>query len=166
MGRGTTSLDGRLGVRAGRWVSALAVLLAIALAGCWDEPKTGPVPIVYGRDSCDLCGMIISDPRYATEIRGGADRKVYKFDDVGDAVRFLHDQDWKDAPDVEIWVMDAETGKIWLDGRTAFFMGGLQSPMASGYGAFPTARDGAIRFDELMKVLMQRGAGRFCAPKA
>lgn len=152
--------------RRSSWCSAaLAAVLGLVMAGCWDEPSTGPVPIAYGRDHCDLCGMIISDPRFATEIRG-PDHKAYKFDDVGDAVRFLQNQEWKDAPDVEVWVMDADTGKTWLDGRKVFFVGGMQTPMASGFGAVPEFREGAMTFEEMRRLLMQQGAAHFCAPKA
>ncbi len=142
-----------------------AAALAVAVSACSDEPATGPVPIAYGRDGCDLCGMIISDPRFAAEIRGGADHKAYKFDDIGDAVHFLARQSWKDEPTVEIWVMDVETGKVWLDARKARFVEGMQSPMAHGFGAVADERAEAVSFDDMQRKVLARRASNFCATK-
>ncbi len=60
-----------------------AVLVALSLGAC--EADAGPGEIKLGRDVCENCGMIISDPRFLAEIRL-ADGKLHKFDDVGDAV--------------------------------------------------------------------------------
>lgn len=152
-----------------RLCSAFAIVLAglsMLLSACSREPETGPVPIAYGRDGCDLCGMIISDPRFAAEVRGGADRRVYKFDDMGDAVHFLARQTWKDDAAVEIWVMDVDTGKTWLDARKAYFIEGMQSPMAHGFGAVAEPRAGAVSFEVMQGKVMTRRASNLCQTKA
>ena len=88
-------------------MSALKRLLPAALlllvAACGRE--SGPVEITYDRDACEMCGMIISSPRYVTEIRLAADNKPHKFDDIGDAMNWL-EKDCKSLDEVgEIWVM-------------------------------------------------------------
>ena len=64
------------------------VLLSVlfVLGGCQGEPESGPVDIKYGRETCEYCRMIISDPRFAVEVRQKPGAKVYKFDDIGDAI--------------------------------------------------------------------------------
>lgn len=148
-------------------VALATMMIAVGLlTGCSGDPPTGPVEITYGRDTCDLCRMIISDPRYASQIRGGPGHKAYKFDDIGDALLFLRLQPWKDEPQVEIWVMDMDDGKAWLDARTAHYLSGKPSPMAHGFGAVAEARDGSISFDDMRRRLLQRGAAALCLPGA
>lgn len=146
-------------------ISRAVLLLAmmLGLAAC-NEPKTGPVEIRYGRDTCELCNMIISDPRYATQIRGGPGHEAHKFDDIGDALLFLERQTWKDDPNVEFWVMDVEKGKTWLDARKASYLGGMQSPMAHGYGALAEPRPGTVGFDTMKALAKKRAAKLYCLP--
>ena len=136
------------------------------LGGCFGEPETGPVEIVYGRDSCDYCRMIISDPRFAAEIRRGPGRKVYKFDDVGDAVFFLDEQSWKDEEGVEFWVMNVRDGKTWLDARASYYISGQQSPMAYGFGAVPNAGEGAIDYATMVAKVLKGGSRSRCVPSS
>ena len=142
----------------------LALALLLALTACSGDPPTGPVEIRYGRDTCDLCHMIISDPRFAAQIRGGPGHKAYKFDDIGDGLLFLARQDWKDAPGVEIWVMDVDTGTRWLDARKAFYVPGMQSPMAHGFGAVSDQRPGAVTYEEMRERALKRAARAYCLP--
>jgi len=156
-----------LAAAAPRWSwAAIVVLLAagLAVSACSDEPSTGPVEIHYDRDTCDFCRMIISDPRFAAQIRGGPGHKAYKFDDIGDALLFLDRQPWKDEAGVEFWVMDVETGKTWLDARKAHYMSGLQSPMAHGFGALPAPRTGSVDFETMRKKAAERSSRVYCLP--
>lgn len=70
---------GRLGIS-----GLLLTPLAAALSGCrknaWPEDM---VEIKWDRDTCARCSMVISDRRFAGEIRGGPDNTVFKFDDPG-----------------------------------------------------------------------------------
>ena len=160
------SLSLEQGARRAIMALIAALLAVISSGGCSDEPATGPVPIHYGRDTCDLCRMIISDPRFASQIRGGPGHKAYKFDDIGDALVFLDRQTWKDDPNVEFWVMDVETGKTWLDARKAHYMSGMQSPMAHGFGAYPEPRPGSIDFETMRTQAAKRASNLYCRPDA
>lgn len=147
-------------------VTFLALFMTlVAVGACSDDPPTGPVQIHYGRDTCDFCGMIISDPRFASQIRGGPGHKAYKFDDIGDALLFLERQPWKDEADVEFWVMDVDAGKTWLDARKAQYLGGMQSPMAHGFGALAAPRDGSVDFETMRQKAAKRAADVYCLPE-
>ncbi|MEZ5840928.1 MAG: hypothetical protein R3D02_11080 [Hyphomicrobiales bacterium] len=141
---------------------AVAFVVLAGVAGCNSEEKTGPVAVKFGRDGCDYCRMIISDPRFAAQIRGGPKHKTFNFDDIGDAVLFLDEQPWKDDADVEFFVMDVETGKTWLDARAAYFLTDQVSPMAFGFGAVADARPGAVTFAEMSKRVVVAGSPHLC----
>ena len=119
-----------------RFTSALkraAPAALFLLAACGQE--SGPVQIKYDREACEMCGMIISSPRYVTEVRLAADNKAHKFDDIGDAMNWLEKQCKTLGEAREIWVMDSTDGKTWLDARRAFFRHGGRSPMNYGFAA-------------------------------
>jgi copper chaperone NosL len=139
----------------------LALALLVLLAGCFEEKKTGPAEIKWGREGCEQCGMIIDNPRYAAQLRGGADRKAHKFDDVGDAVLWLAKQSWANDPSTEVWVGDMDAG-TWLDGRKAFYVRVKVSPMGHGFGATPAQREGAIGFEEMRKIVLAKGNPELC----
>jgi nitrous oxide reductase accessory protein NosL len=139
----------------------LALLALLALTGCFEEKKTGPVDIKWGREVCEQCGMIIDNPRFAAEVRGGADRKIHKFDDMGDAVLWLAKQSWAADPAAEIWVGDMDSG-AWIDGRKAFYVRVKVSPMGHGFGATPQPREGAIGFEEMRKAVLAKGNPELC----
>lgn len=144
--------------------SVLGLLVAAPLlAGCKEQTE-GPEDIRWGRETCTICGMIISDARYAAEVRGGADKRLYKFDDVGDAVHWLSVQDWKAEPGVEFWVMDSNNGTDWLDARTSYYIPDTISPMAYGYAAVPTHEAGTVTFEVMRASVLLRGLATGCLP--
>ncbi|MCW2306481.1 nitrous oxide reductase accessory protein NosL [Rhodobium gokarnense] len=145
---------------------AILVLLPLVLAGCFGEPETGPVKIRYGRDTCDFCRMIISDPRFAAQIRGGEKHTAYKFDDIGDGIHFLEQQAWKDDPKVEFWVMNSEDAETWLDARKAHYLRGQPTPMDYGYAAIPDAREGTLTFAEMADKVREAGPSSRCLPQS
>lgn len=151
-----------------RWpdIKALAslALLAVLLTGCWGEPKTGPVEIRFGRDTCDVCRMIISDPRFAAQVRGGLKHRAHKFDDIGELVLWLDKQSWKDDAKTEIWVMDAKTGKTWLNAATAYYIKQRHTPMDYGFGAVLDATPDALTYSEMTDKVRERGSTYHCAP--
>lgn len=150
-----------------RIIHALVVLaLPLLLAGCFGEETTGPVPIKWDRDACEVCRMLISDRHFAAEVRGGKRHKVHKFDDLGEAIHWLDKQDWKDDPAAEIWVRDLDSGTKWLDARKMRYMPGQHSPMDYGFGAVEDNRKGSVSFDEMVKKVRARGATNHCLPPA
>ncbi len=145
-------------------LAGLVVLaLVLLLSACSGDPPTGPVPIKYGRDTCDFCRMVISDPRFAAQVRGGPGHKAYKFDDIGEGLVWLGMQAWKDDANVEIWVNDMATGKTWLDARLAYYVQVKMSPMGFNYGALKQSKPGALSFDEYRKVISKSPAALLCA---
>lgn len=126
-------------------LSAFAFLAALALPACGEDK--GPVAIKLGRDVCEMCGMIISDPRFLTEVRL-ADNKIHKFDDVGDAVNWLSAACKTPDDATEFWVIDSKNGKRWLDARKAFYRS-AETPMNYGFGAVEEATPDSISFEAM-----------------
>jgi len=142
----------------------LFAVLPLFLAGCFGEPETGPVKVKWDKDTCEVCRMLISDRRFAAQLRGGPRHKAYKFDDMGELVHWLGKQSWKDDPKTEIWVRDLDTGSKWIDGRKARYMPGQHTPMDYGFGAIEGARAGSLSYEEMVKKVKKRGSTYHCAP--
>lgn len=139
----------------------LVLIPLLVLAACF-EPDGGPGTLRFDRDTCELCRMMISDPRFAAQVRGGADRKAYLFDDIGDAVNWLREQPWKDDPSVEIWVNDYDNPEQWLNAREAVYIRGVISPMDYGFAAVTPPRDDAVGFDAMAAAVLARGVTSLC----
>ena len=133
----------------------LALAAALTVGGC--ESSAGPAEVKLGRDVCEMCGMIISDPRDLAAVRLD-DNQLHKFDDVGEAVNWLsqHCVEPKDAR--EFWVTDSAVGKSWLDGRKAYYRR-AGTPMNYGFAAVAAASPETVTFDEMRaKTLRERFA--------
>ena len=131
-------------------------LLAAAFAGCSREPSSGPVDIKWDRDTDPRCGMVISDKRFAAQIRD-PNRKPWKFDDIGCAMFWLMAQTFSEqSPNTEIWVADYRSG-AWLDARQAHFLEGKKSPMGYHYAALAEPEAGTIPYPEMKKRILARG---------
>jgi len=141
-------------------LAALA-LAAPLLAGC--KEKKGPEPIRYDREACEICNMIISDPRFAAEIRD-PDGNIHKFDDIGDAIHWMENQPWFKAGEKpkEFWVMNFRDGKTWLDARNAWYVPGQHSPMDYGFGAVPQKEPGAVSYAEMYRRVIEKGIHSRC----
>ena len=58
--------------------------LAATLSGCKkDNWPDSMVEIKWDRDTCVRCSMVISDRRFAAQLRGGPENTAFKFDDPG-----------------------------------------------------------------------------------
>ncbi len=124
----------------------LAVLLL--LGGCGGEPDSGPGRIRWDRDVCEYCRMVISDPHFAAQVRGGPagqKTRLHRFDDLGCALLWLDRQPWKDDPRTEIWVADHRDGH-WIDARKAWYVPVPVTPMDFGLGAQDSPAPGALDF--------------------
>ncbi len=122
----------------------------LGLTGCSDEPETGPVDVRFDRDACTRCRMVLSDPRFAAEIRyfpEGKRSRVAKFDDIGCATLWLEHQPFRDDPKTEIWVADHRS-RQWIDARSAWYVPLNSSPMEYGLGAQSEPASGALDFEQ------------------
>jgi nitrous oxide reductase accessory protein NosL len=131
--------------------------LLLLLAGCSNEPDTGPGKVRWDREVCARCAMTVSDHNYSAQVRGGPagqKGKLYKFDDIGCAVIWLDQQPWKDNPKTEIWVTDYRNGD-WLDARKAWYVKGKITPMGYGLGATPEQEPGALDFAQARKHIYE-----------
>jgi hypothetical protein len=92
----------RLGVAA-----ALAFAAAVtAVVFLWPAQRSGPEPIVHGRDTCAQCRMHIGAPGFAGELRDERG-ELTKYDDLGCLVRAMA-KAHRDFP--EAWVEDRDGG--------------------------------------------------------
>lgn len=140
-----------------RKINSLLLVFIFALSACSMEEETGPVEVRWDQDTCARCVMAVSDHYFSAQIRGGpADSrtKVYKFDDIGCAVIWLDEQEWKDDPRTEVWVNDHRSGD-WIDARQASYVTGLVTPMAFGLGAQPEAVENGLDFIAASKHIYQ-----------
>jgi len=129
------------------------LLITFLLAGCAGEDATGPGDVRWDRESCTRCAMAVSDRHYSAQVRGGAagqKTRLYKFDDIGCAVVWLDQQDWKDDARTEIWVTDQLSGE-WIDARLASYVTGKVTPMDYGLGAQREASPRAMDFAQARK---------------
>lgn len=143
----------------------LFATLPLVLNGCFEEDKTGPIEIHWDRDSCALCNMIISDARFAAQVRGGPKRKAYKFDDIGCAINWLNKKPWAGDPEAEIWVAERSSTRQqvkWLKARDSRFVKGEQTPMNYGFGAVAASVPGSIDFVALTNIILKNGANHIC----
>jgi copper chaperone NosL len=136
-----------------------AALSACGKSGTWPE---GMAEIKWDRDTCVRCSMVISDRRFAAEMRGGEKNIVFKFDDIGCAVIWMRDKQkdypWLAEAATRFWVADvAGTGDKWLEARKAHYIGGKMSPMAYNFGAAAYPQAGAVDFEEMRQHVLAKG---------
>jgi hypothetical protein len=133
----------------------LGLLIALlALLGCSPDPGTGPVAVVWDRDTCERCNMALSDPHYAAQVRD-AQGAVHLFDDVGCALLWIDEHAQSGEP-VEIWVQHHQTG-AWLDARATRYERVPHTPMEYGYGA---TTQGDFSFTQVRDRVREREATR------
>ncbi len=153
-------MDRRRFIAAGFALSPLAAALtACGQSGAWPD---GMAEIKWDRDTCSRCSMVISDRRFAAQIRGGGKSTAFKFDDIGCAVIWMRDKQqdypWLTEAATRFWVADvASSGDKWLDARKAHFAGGKTSPMGYNYGAIAYAEAGALDFGEMSSHVLVKG---------
>ena len=153
-------MDRRRFIAAGFALSPLAAALtACGQSGAWPD---GMAEIKWDRDTCSRCSMVISDRRFAAQIRGGGKSTAFKFDDIGCAVIWMRDKQqdypWLTEAATRFWVADvASSGDKWLDARKAHFAGGKTSPMGYNYGAIAYAEAGALDFGEMSSHVLAKG---------
>ena len=136
-----------------------AALSACGNGGAWPP---GMAEIKWDRDTCVRCSMVISDRRFAAELRGGEKDTTFKFDDIGCAVFWLRDKardyPWMAEAATRFWVADASgRGDKWLEARKAHYSGGAMSPMGYNQAARSYAEAGSFDFREMSAHVLAKG---------
>ncbi|GDX79070.1 hypothetical protein LBMAG42_08810 [Deltaproteobacteria bacterium] len=117
----------------------MTLLLALA---CASDPNAPPV-VHYDLDACADCGMLVSDPAYASAIVT-KDGKTLAFDDPGCLFHYMVTK----LPDVRgMWFHDGAADH-WLRESEVGFVPGSTSPMGSGLKPAPVATPGALSVGE------------------
>jgi copper chaperone NosL len=114
-----------------------AVLVLVLGAGCQGGASwpPAPAPVALGEDACAGCQMIVSDARFAVELRTREGALEF-YDDLGCLA-----EKWRGkAPDLAgAFVRDYASG-AWVRGDRCRLVksGALRSPMGFGLAAFAT----------------------------
>jgi copper chaperone NosL len=139
--------------------------LAAALSGCnKDNWPDGMAEIKWDRDTCARCSMVISDRRFAVQLRGGPDKAVFKFDDIGCMVFWLNEKadkyPWLADAGTRFWVADftskSREEMRWLDAKRAFYMT-KNSPMGYNFAAVSTPMPGSLDFTDMRQHTLAKG---------
>jgi len=139
------------------YIFLLFTIFGLALSACSGEPETGPVEVRWDQDNCERCRMMLSDRYFAAQIRYFPEAKrsmVVKFDDIGCATLWLKDQQWKNDPETQIWVVDFRSGD-WIDARKATYIRKPNSPMGYNLGAQVEADPDGLTFAEAKQHIEQ-----------
>lgn len=137
--------------------------LATMLPACQEVAGEAPKAIKYGRDMCDHCTMLISEPQFAAQVWNPATKRYGLFDDIGCAAVFMEENGLVDKPGVRFWVADADDPKAWLDAATAFYRTGARTPMDYGFAATRTAAPDRIPFDRMRSKALEKA---HCTPRS
>jgi copper chaperone NosL len=125
--------------------------LAVALLAC--GPPEGPQPIVWDREPCAHCRMLISDPAFAAQLHL-ADGTVESFDDPGCLFARLEAQ----RPRVHaLWFHHVREDR-WLRGDAVAFERVAPTPMDFGLGAVDAGAAAALSL-EAAQAHVRTGAG-------
>ncbi len=149
--------------RLASWGLGGLFLCWLALAGCSSGPEQGPVPVRWDQQACERCGMVLSDRRYAAEIReplAGDRSRVHFFDDFGCAVLWLADKPWRGDSRTEFWVKDWRNGH-WIDARHATYITGKHTPMDYGLAAQSDPAPGGLTYRQAVarvQAVEEKGA--------
>ncbi len=139
--------------------TALSTLGACARDDRWPE---GMQPLKWDRDTCVVCNMVISDRRFAGEMRGGPKNTVFKFDDPGCIALWLSDKaatyPWMREPATKLWIADVNSrGQevAWLDGLKAHYVA-KTSPMGFNFGAVAHPQAGSVDFPTMCEHVVTK----------
>ena len=124
-----------------RWIRAFALASCLVSAAC--EPAEGPAPIVYDREPCAHCGMLISDPAFSAQLQiEGEDAQ--SFDDPGCLLRYRAERQprWRAA-----WYHHMRESR-WIPEREVAFERFPLTPMGYGIGAVDRGTPSSLTLDE------------------
>ncbi|HSF40931.1 MAG TPA: hypothetical protein VLT87_14135 [Thermoanaerobaculia bacterium] len=120
-----------------RLLQASASLFLVLAAACTRAPAWPPEPaeLHLGEEPCAECRMLVSEARYAAQLRT-PDGAVKVFDDLGCLLTHRRGTAYDPAG---VFVLTGEPAS-WTRGDRAHVVhsGGFASPMGYGLAAFPT----------------------------
>jgi nitrous oxide reductase accessory protein NosL len=117
-------------------------MLPLVLVGCGGKGASAddPPDIKLGRDSCDRCGMIISEERFASGIVDeNGDALI--FDDVGEMVATIQEEGLNKR---RAWV-HGHPSLEWMDARDAWYAVTMEIPTPMGSGVFPFDNEAEVQ---------------------
>ena len=127
------------------------LLFALGVAAC--TPAEGPQPIVYDREPCAHCRMLISEPRFAAQLQTETG-EILNFDDPGCLLASLA----KRSPPVHaLWFHHASEDR-WLDADRVAFAPTERTPMGYGLGAVDAGSPGALSLADAQARVVSTGA--------
>lgn len=109
-----------------------------------EKTDTSQAPeIHFGRDVCDVCGMIISDERYAAALwvrEAPGEERPMRFDDVGEMLQWQREHGEGLPISSFVWTYDT---RLWLPAESAIYVHSaeMQTPMAFGIAACSTREE-------------------------
>jgi hypothetical protein len=133
--------------------AGLAALCAWALAAC--APGDGPQPIVWDREPCMHCRMLISDPAFAAQLHA-EDGAVESFDDPGCLMARLQARQTRVRA---LWFHHVREDR-WLPGSAVAFEPVAATPMDFGLGAVDPGTPGALSLEQAMARVAAGARGR------
>lgn len=134
--------------------------ISLGVAGCGKDESGKPRAIKLGRDVCEHCTMLISDPAYAAQLWDPVRGQQHLFDDIGCATMYAAENGIPDGPETRVWVASSERPGEWLDARAAFFRTDARSPMGYNYAAMGGAGAQRIDFTTMRTQAIERGLCR------
>jgi len=124
--------------------SILLLLISFTLISCSHEPQ----PINYNKDECAHCMMIITDPKFGSELVTDKG-KIYKFDSIECLANYVSAE--HDFTSETLWISDYANPNTLTDAATAFYIVSpkMKSPMSMNIGGFKKKSDMENVFAEM-----------------
>lgn len=144
-----------------KWLVGLALGVTVALAlviivRFTQRLPSGPVLIVWDRETCAECHMHVGEPRFAAQLQT-KDGAVWNFDDPGCLLHYLATR----KPDVHAMYFRHLREDRWLSRGVVGFIAVEATPMGYNLGAVESGAPGALSFDAAqarIEARPQRGA--------
>ncbi|QDF28180.1 nitrous oxide reductase accessory protein NosL [Halarcobacter anaerophilus] len=141
--------------------TGILVVLIMVFMACEKKDSNNPHEMHWDRDMCVRCKMVISNRKHAVQVINPESNKVYKFDDLGCAIKWFRENDigWED--NAKIWITDVKSGK-WIDAKKAYYDTTHNTPMAYGFSANEKKQSitdntsEVLDFNEVKKRILER----------
>jgi hypothetical protein len=110
-----------------------------------------PIELAPHAYQCSECKMPIENEKYAAEVVA-PNGKTWFFDDVGCMGAWIAHQPFR--REATVWVHALDTHR-WVDGRKAWYTVMENTPMGYGFGAYEHRKPGMIRFETMVKRMVE-----------